>query len=335
MNSLEILHNFDQFKTLSDPRRLAILRLLMAKPATLTQLGRSMGEHPAWVRHHIKKLEESGLVEISSTQITGGFVEKYYSAKANALLIQEMILPQSPQVRTVVLMGSHDIALERLAWQLVQKQAGVNLLVLPVGSLDGLVALRQGFAHLTGCHLLDPENGDYNRPYVRHIFPDRDISMVTVAEREQGLILPPGNPLRLHKIEDLVGPEVRFANRMCGSGTRLWLDQRLRKEGIHPAQINDYTKEWPTHTAVARAISLGEANAGLGLHAAARQYDLDFIPLFTERYDLVIPTERFHDPRLAPIFEDLQSLEFRKSLKDLSGYDTEATGMPLSVSEHF
>ena len=222
MDTFKVLQDLEQVKTLSDPRRLAILRLLMSGPATLTQLGRSLGEHPAWVRHHIKKLEESGLVEISSTQITGGFVEKYYSAKANALLIQEMILPQSPQISTVVLMGSHDIALERLSRHLAQKQVGVNLLVLPVGSLDGLVALRQGLAHLTGCHLLDPENGDYNRPYVRHIFPDRDISMVTVAEREQGLILPPGNPLEIYKIEDLIRPDVRlpteYVDQEPGSG---------------------------------------------------------------------------------------------------------------------
>ena len=107
----------------------------------------------------------------------------------------------------------------------------------------------------------------------------------------------------------------------------------MRKEGIPPAQINGYTKEWPTHTAVAGAISRGEAEVGVGLLAAARQFDLDFIPLFSERYDLVIPTEGFHDPRLAPLFEDLQSLEFRKSLRNLSGYDTEAIGMYLDVNE--
>jgi putative molybdopterin biosynthesis protein len=329
MASIEIIKSLEQIKLLSDPRRMAILRLLMAEPATLTQLGRAIGEYPAWIRHHLKKLEKAGLVEMVTAQVSGGFVEKYYQAKAHAFIFQEIVLPDPAAGEHLVLMGSHDLALGYLAERL-RAEAKLNLLVLPVGSLEGLTALRQGLTHLTGCHLLDAESGEYNRSYIRHFFPDRDITAVTLAHRVQGLLVAPGNPKAIHTLSEVGRTDVTFINRNRGSGTRVWLDQQLGRLDIPSGQVRGYAQEVRTHTAVALAIQGGKADAGLGLEAAALQAGVDFIPLFQERYDLVLPAELAQERKLLPFLEYLQTAEFRRAVEALGGYATTHSGEHLS-----
>ena len=165
------------------------------------------------------------------------------------------------------------------------------MLTLPVGSLDGLVNLRQGLCHLAGAHLLD-ETGDYNTSYVHHLFPDRPVKMVTLAYRTQGLLLAEGNPKGIHSITDLTRKNVTFINRNPGSGTRLWLDREIHRLGLTPNLIRGYMDFVHTHSESADAVQSGKADAALGIQAAAHQHGLDFIPLFEERYDLVIPVEQ-------------------------------------------
>ncbi len=219
------LSTFEQIKLLADSRRLSILRHLMVRPASLTQLGHALGEHPAWVRHHLVRLEQAGLVEIAEARTIAGVTEKFYRAKANTFILQEMILPENSSFPSVIFSGSHDLAVEALALRLKHY---LNVMVLPVGSLDGLVMLRQGFCHLSGCHLLDV-NGEYNLPFVHHFFPDRDMLVVTLAYREQGLMLFPGNPKQFRNLSDLERPGIVFINRQKGSGTRLWLDNEIHR----------------------------------------------------------------------------------------------------------
>src|SRR5512139_1279220 len=195
MKKVETVHAFDSIKLLADPRRMEILRLLMAAPATLTQLARTMRQSPAWIRHHILALESANLVEVSEIRKTGRVTEKFYRAKSDALLLQEIILPKTKKP-AVIFSGSHDLALEGIAEHL---ERYVALLSLPVGSLDGLVNLRQGLCQFSGSHLLD-ENGEYNTPFVRHLFPDRDVEIVTLAYRTQGLIVAEGNPKSVKKL---------------------------------------------------------------------------------------------------------------------------------------
>ena len=192
MEPLTRLSTFDQLKILSDPRRLAIIRQLMTRPATLSQLGRTLGEEPSWVRHHLKILEAAKLVELVDVKVSEGYIEKFYQSKAQAFLFQELLLPASHGKKMVVLSGSHDLALELLAGN---PWGDLEILTLPVGSLDGLVALRQGMCHATGCHLYDAGSGDFNSSYVRHFFPDKTMVLLTLAHREQGLIVEPGNPV--------------------------------------------------------------------------------------------------------------------------------------------
>lgn len=339
MDSLRRIQNFDHLKILADSRRMVILKLLMSEALTLSQIGHVTGDHPAQVRHHLKLLERAGLVELVDTRVVRGFVEKYYRAKARAFLLQELILP-SGAVRTpgagystagesalIAVLGSHDLALEALAAYLGQRdQHPVDLLVLPVGSLEGLIALRQGVARLAGCHLLDVESGEYNLPFVRHLFPDRPVVLITLTHRQQGLLVAPGNPKAIRDLHDLRQPDVTLINRNRGSGTRLWLDSQLQALSIQTADLHGFGREVRTHTAVAEAVAQGRADVGLGLYAAALQFDLDFIPLFEERFDLALSADQVEDASLRPFLDFLQTAAYRRLLGSLGGYNSEHSG---------
>lgn len=319
MKKVQAVHSFAMIKLLSDARRMEILRLLMASPATLTHLSRTMKQSPAWIRHHILALESANLIEVSEIRKRGRVTEKFYRAKADALLLQEMILPKTKRP-AVIFSGSHDIALEGIAQHL---EKHVTLLSMPVGSLDGLVNLRQGLCQISGSHLLD-ESGEYNTPFIRHLFPERNVEIFTFAYRTQGLMLAGGNPQQVNKLADVARSNIRFVNRNAGSGTRLWLDNHLRRSKIPADNINGYDRVVNTHSEAAALIANNKADAALGLQAAAHQYGLDFIPLFEERYDLVLPRDQ--EKTLTPLLDYLQSAQFRAELSALTGYNSAHSG---------
>jgi len=311
------LATWEQTRLLSDPRRLRLLRLLMARPATLSQLARAVGQSPAWVQHHLRQLVRAGLVQAEGSAGRGR--PRTYRAAAGAFVLQRLVLPESTRP-TAVFAGSHDLALERLASRLAPH---LDLVLYPVGSLDGLVNLRQGLCHLSGAHLLD-EDGSYNLPTVRRLFPSGGVRVVTLARRVQGLMFALGNPHGIRGLEDLARPDLRFVNRNRGSGTRVWLDARLRERGIAPQAVRGYGREVATHTAAARAVAAGEADVALGLEAAARAAGLGFLPLFTERFDLIFPEEATRP--LLPLLEALPGADFRRLAGDLPGYDLAPAG---------
>ena len=324
MKKVQPLRTFEQIKLLADARRMDILRLLMAEPATLTQLAHSLDKSPAWVRHHILALESVDLIELAEVRVTGKVIEKFYRAKAGAFLLQELILPEGDKP-AIVFSGSHDLALEKISEQIADH---LTLLTLPIGSLDGLVNLRQGLCQISGAHLLD-QSGEYNAPFVRHLFPDRAMDMVTLAYRTQGLIVAAGNPKGVRSASDLAQTGLRFINRNLGSGTRLWLDAELERLGIPPDKINGYETVVNTHTECAQAVASGGTDAALGLQASALQHNLDFIPLFEERYDLVLLHEQ--EDILAPLLDYIQTAEFRKTVSTLTGYTTTNSGEKFSL----
>lgn len=324
VETIQSLQAFNKIKLLSDPRRMEILRLLMASPATLSQLAHSLKRSPAWIRHHMKLLESAELVELIEIRKTGRLTEKYYRAKAGAYLVQQMILPKT-KTPIVLFSGSHDLAIEEIGKQLAKH---ILFLSLPVGSLDGLVNLRQGLCQVSGAHLLD-ESGDYNTAYVRRFFPDREMDLVTLAYRTQGLMVSPGNPKRIKRFADLARANVRFVNRNAGSGTRLWFDAELKKTGEAPADIRGYDRIVSTHTEAAILIEAGKADAAIGLQAAAHQHRLDFVPLFEERYDLVLAHD--HEKALSAILDHIQALNFRRTLDALTGYNTAHSGEIIHI----
>jgi putative molybdopterin biosynthesis protein len=188
------------------------------------------------------------------------------------------------------------------------------------------MALRRGEAHLAGSHLLDPETGEYNLRYIREYLPEIPVVVIGLVGREQGLIVAPGNPHRLTGLADLAAADVPFVNRQRGAGTRVLLDYHLDKAGIDAAAIRGYEHEEYTHLAVAASVSSGRAACGLGIRAAAEALSLGFVPLFSERYDLVIPREHYDGPFLRPLLDLLIDEEFRRSVAALPGYSLEPMG---------
>jgi putative molybdopterin biosynthesis protein len=231
---------------------------------------------------------------------------------------------------TIVAIGSHDLVLDLAASALRAADPAVTLASSNVGSLGGLVALRDGLCHIAGSHLLDPETGEYTLPYVDRVLAGLDAAVVRLVHRDQGLIVAPGNPLGLRDISDLARPGVRYVNRQRGAGTRVLLDHELRQRDIKPAAVDGYEREEPTHLAVAAAVAAGRADAGLGIMAAARAFRLGFVPVTREPYDLVVRAGETDSPLLAPLWALLESDRFRAAVRDLGGYHTEEMGLRVT-----
>ncbi|PIX17592.1 molybdopterin biosynthesis protein [Candidatus Desantisbacteria bacterium CG_4_8_14_3_um_filter_40_12] len=226
----------------------------------------------------------------------------------------------------VILIGSHDNLLDILANCLCKQYPQMSLCVTNVGSLGGLLSLRRGDCHLTTCHLLDEDTGEYNLPYIKRFLHGMDVSIITLAWREQGLIIQKGNPKNIHVLTDLIRDDIVFINRQKGAGTRILLDYKLKKAGILSNNIRGYETEVFTHMAVCAAIEAGTADTGLGIMASAGVFDMDFIPLTRERYDLVIPGENLSLPGISALLEIINSLEFRIQIASLKGYDLNECG---------
>jgi putative molybdopterin biosynthesis protein len=155
------------------------------------------------------------------------------------------------------------------------------------------------------------------------------VHIITLAYRTQGLMLANGNPNGLKKIADITKPDIRFVNRNPGSGTRLWLDTELRKLDIPSEKVRGYDKIVKTHSEAAMLIATNKADAALGLQAAAHQHHLDFMPLFEERYDLILPREQ--EKTLSPLLDYIQTIDFRNSLTLLTGYNTTHSGEQIPL----
>jgi putative molybdopterin biosynthesis protein len=231
---------------------------------------------------------------------------------------------QSDLDHTIFVIGSHDMTLDLIAQFLAARDR--RLASANVGSQGGLVAIRRGEAHLAGSHLLDPETGEYNLTYVREYLPGISVKLIALVDREQGLIVRRGNPKGLHELSDLANPGVSIINRQRGAGTRVLLDYHLRLLGIEPEAIQGYAQEEYTHLAVAAAVSSGRADCGLGIAAAAQALDLDFIPLYHEHYELVVPDEHYQSELLKPFLEVLLEPEFRQAVAKMPGYDVSRMG---------
>lgn len=227
---------------------------------------------------------------------------------------------------TIFIVGSHDLALSILLSQLKHKAPDIQVDVTYAGSLGGLIALQEEKADLAGIHLLDEETGEYNYPYVKRVLPGREMAVVHLAYRVQGLIFATGNPKQVKEVDDLRRPDVTFVNRQKGSGTRVLLDSVLRKQGIQHSEVKGYERELNTHLAVAGDIARGEADVGLGIEAVAQACHLGFLPLFRERYDLVMTVENYRSKLFEPLLAIVKSEEFRKVVDNVGGYDTSQTG---------
>jgi putative molybdopterin biosynthesis protein len=226
---------------------------------------------------------------------------------------------------SILIIGSHDNSLAILDSLLREKNPRYSLASAHVGSLGGLRALAAGLCHLAGSHLLGPD-GVYNQRAIQENLAGQSVSLIRLADREQGLLVKAGNPLNITGLADLARPEVTFVNRQKGSGTRVLLDWKLAELGLEPRSLNGYDDEEYTHMSVAASVAGGRAEAGLGVKAAALALGLDFLPVGVEEYDLVILDKFLQDPRIEALLSVIRGPLFRSRLRELGGYGVERTG---------
>ena len=272
------------------------------------------------VYHLIKK------GRIPATRITGKWlfpkrlIDEWIETKAK----ENLTLTPSPASLSdhMIVLGSNDLSLDYLLARLRQRFPESIIVSGNVGSMAGLQALKEGRAHLSAIHLLDSRTGQYNLPYLK----GEKLVLVNLVYRDQGLMVSPGNPLKIRGLLDAVRKKARFINRQGGSGTRLLLDSLLQDSKIGPAKVVGYQKEVATHLEVGIEILRGKADAGLGVLSVARYLGLDFIPLTKERFDLLIPEEYFFAPQIQSLLALLGSKDFRERVQELGGYDTTDSG---------
>lgn len=240
----------------------------------------------------------------------------------------ELLKPRHSIENTIVIVGSHDNTLDILADQIrdIKDGGDITLSSSHVGSMGGLMSLKKGLCHLAGSHLLDEGDGSYNLSYIRQYLPDKKVRVVNLVLRDQGLIVPKGNPKGIRGIDDLCRPDIRFINRQAGSGTRILLDFKLKEAGLDHKLIDGYALDEYTHMSVVVAVLSGAADVGLGIYAAARALNLDFIPVVTEQYDLVVDEAYMDSRKIRILLETINSKTFKDRVTALGGYSTEKTG---------
>jgi len=267
--------------------------------------------------------------EIPCTRVTGKWL---FPKKVIDKWIEDDIgkAQRQENIENITIMGSHDLAIDVLASQVTDQFPRLVVLTSHIGSLGGLSTLQRGRSHIAGVHLLHPETNEYNLPYLREYAADLKPVVVHFLDREQGFLVQPGNPLGIGGFEDLCRPDVQFINRQEGSGTRLLLDHHLKRIGIRGDEIKGYNDHVSTHTEVAMAVKNKQADTGLGLHAAALAFGLEYIPVTKERFDFVIPRTYFYTEPIQELLEVIRSERFRQEVDRMGGYDVSDTGKVLT-----
>jgi|SRR5215510_6081880 len=240
--------------------------------------------------------------------------------------VRVMPLRERGALRENILAVGCDPALGLLSAWLGERHPKSRVIWLHAPSMAALETLAEGGAHVAGTHLLDEPSRIFNVPYVRSLFPRRSMLVINIARWEEGLVVPPGNPLRIRTVADLARPKVRFINREAGSGARKLLDRLLTQKRIPPSRVNGYERIAPGHLAVAQAVSMGLVDVGIANRSSSVAHGLDFVPLAEERSDLVVPQELCADFRVARIIDALESRAFRRELASLGGYQVSESG---------
>ncbi|HHO47878.1 MAG TPA: molybdopterin biosynthesis protein [Desulfobacteraceae bacterium] len=244
----------------------------------------------------------------------------------DAVVALELLRPLDQVERTILCTGSHDLTLDLIHDFLKRSDPAYPLASTHVGSLGGIMAVKSGMTHVAGSHLLDPATGEYNTGSIRQYLTGLDVTLITLVHRQQGFMVRSGNPKSIRGVEDLLRGDVTYVNRQGGSGTRVLLDYELDRAGLSGTGIRGYDFEEYTHMSVAVAVLSGKADAGLGIMAAARALQLDFIPVTEERYDLIIPTEIMTTPGIMQLLNIINSDPFKKKVEKMGGYSTRETG---------
>lgn len=242
-------------------------------------------------------------------------------------MVQVRLLSELDKLKsTLVVIGSHDPLLDEVADMMHREDTNVYMSSTHVGSMGGIMAIRRGEAHAAGCHLLDTETGKYNVSFLKKYFPNGGIRLVRCVGRQQGLMIAKGNPLGIHDFADIAKDGVRYVNRQKGSGTRVLMDYLCQEHHVDPDHIYGYEREELTHTSVAAQIANGSADAGMGIYSAAKLYDLEFLPICIEEYDLIIPDHAWGTSVVQQLITTLKSPAFKEKMLSMGGYTVDQPG---------
>ncbi len=204
--------------------------------------------------------------------------------------------------------------------------AGIELVLAHRNSSQALSLLKEGCVHIAGTHLRDEVSGESNLPEIGRLFPKNAVAVITFAIWEAGILTAPNNPKKIRGIEDFRRDDITIVNRERGAGSRALLDAQLKRLRIKPATVRGYERLAPGHLPAAWQVHAGAADCCLATRAAARVFGLGFIPLVSERYDLVFRKEHLDLPRMQNLLDALSRSDFRRELESLGGYDTRVAG---------
>lgn len=207
--------------------------------------------------------------------------------------------------------------------------AGIELVLAHRNSSQALSLLKEGCVHVAGTHLRDEASGESNLPEIGRLFPKNSVAVISFAVWEEGILTVAGNPKNIRRIDDFSRPDVTIVNREKGAGSRVLLDARLKRLQIESSDVQGYDRLAPGHLPAAWHVQSGAVDCCLATRAAARVFGLNFIPLVSERYDLVIRKQHLELPRMQNLLDILGRSDFRRELEGLGGYDTRVAGQRL------
>ena len=234
------------------------------------------------------------------------------------------VAPTPQDSKTIVISGQ-DLVLDILG-KYIEKNSTFKPLRSYTGSLNSLISMYNGEGDIVSLHLFDGDTGEYNIPYIKKILVGHSFVLINLLARKAGFYVKMGNPLKLATWTDLSRSNLKIINREKGSGARILLDEQLRINGIPSGTIKGYECEESNHLSVASAISAGMADVGIGNEKAAKIVGIDFVPLITERYDLVMVKNRHSEKLISTVREILSSQQFQSEIHSLGDYDTSNTG---------
>ncbi len=243
----------------------------------------------------------------------------------------ELYKPENELRGNLLAAGSHDLIIDLLGTTLKERNPGLNLSSAHLGSMGGISAIGRNQAHLAGVHLFDPASREYNLPYIKKMLPGQKVHLINLTYRMQGWIVPAGNPDNIDSIEQLAKLKPGFINRQKGAGTRILFDYLLQKAGLLPQQIPGYEREEHTHLNIAAAVAAGTARVGLGILPAAKAFNLDFIPIVEERYDLLLSDSFYNSREAELLMEIITDPSFHKQVESMGGYSMRDAGKIFKV----
>ncbi len=254
------------------------------------------------------------------------YIQKRKTGSAPAVPQASVATPTKNHAKIII--SGQDLVLDILA-KYIEKRRSTKVLRSHEGSFNGVMELYHGDCDIASLHMFDGDTSDYNTPYVKKIFVSHAFVLINVVSRKAGFYVQKGNPLEIRTFEDFQTKTFTLINREKGSGARTLLDEQLRIHDIAPSTIAGYSQEEMSHLDVASAVANGRADVGIGIEKIAKLIQVDFIPVVTERYDIVLLKTPENQPLIDAVKEILNAPDFQSEVAALGDYDVSQMGQVM------